>query len=327
MTISIGLLGASGIAPRAIIEPSSRRDDVVVAAVAARDARRAEQYARHHGITRSYGRYDHVLTDPDIDLVYIGLPPSEHSRWAIAALEAGKHVISEKPIAMTAAEARAVADAAIRADRRVIEAFHDMYHPLWARVVEITTRLGDTIRVEGDFLADNPYQANTVRHEPRLGGGALMDLGCYPVHWIRSLVGEEPEVVSVDWKPNPSGADLDIDAELRFPSGTTARIRADMAHEYVCQLRVRGSRGQLTVDNLVFPSQGHSIRWALDGVRRTETVTGGETYDHQLDAVAVALSEGTALPTGPADFVRNMEVIDAIRASGGIGRPTGKTTR
>lgn len=320
MTLTVGLLGASGIAPRSIIGPASRRDDVRVRAVAARDADRARRYAEEHGIARGYGAYEGLLADAEIDLVYIALPPSEHAVWAIAALDAGKHVLCEKPIAMSGPQARAVADAALRADRRVAEGFHDRYHPLWARTSEIAGMLGDIERIEGDFLVSNPYEAGSVRHDPRLGGGALMDLGCYPLHWARSLLAEEPAVASVRWRPNPSGADLAIDAELVFPGGVSGRIRADMDHPFVCELRVVGDRGEVTVVNPVFPSQGHSIRWSIDGLARVETVGGGETYDHQLDAIISALAAGTALPTGPEDFIGNMEAIDAIYAAGGVER-------
>jgi predicted dehydrogenase len=126
--IRVGLLGAAGIAPQAVIIPSRRRDDLAVVAVAARSLESARRYAATHGIERVYGTYEALLGQPDIDLVYVALPPSEHARWTIAAVQAGKHVLCEKPITMNADEAATVAAAADRAGRHVIEAFHDHYH-------------------------------------------------------------------------------------------------------------------------------------------------------------------------------------------------------
>jgi predicted dehydrogenase len=322
VTLQIGILGAAGIAPRAIIQPAARRDDARIAAVAARSAERADSYAREHGIPRAFGSYEDLLADPDVDLVYVALPPSDHARWTIAALRAGKDVLCEKPFTMDAAEAREVVAVAEQTGRRAIEAFHDRYHPLWSRIAELAAAIGPVRRVEGDFLVTNPYAPDTIRHEPRLGGGALMDLGCYPVHWVRALVGEEPEVRSATWTSNPSGADMSVDAELAFPSGVTGRVRADMDHSFVDEFRVTGERGELVVKGVVFPSRGHSIVWTLDGLQRVETVAGRETYDHQLEAVVHALADGTPLPTEGADPIRNMALIDAIYAAAAVARPT-----
>jgi predicted dehydrogenase len=321
MSLRIGILGAAGIAPTAIIDPARRRDDVTIAAVAARTSGRAAPYAERHGIPRSYDGYEALLEDPEIDLVYVALAPSDHARWTIAALRAGKDVLCEKPFTMDAAEAREVNAVAAETGRRAIEAFHDHYHPLRARTQELAAAVGPIVRVESDFLVTNSYAADTIRHEPRLGGGALMDLGCYAVHHVRELVGEEPEVRSATWTANPSGADMSIDAELLFPSGVTGRVRADMDHEFVDETRITGKRGEVLVVGPVFPSHGHRIRWTRDGITRNETVAGAETYDHQLAAVVAALAAGTPLPTEGEDPVANMAVIDAIYAAAGVARP------
>lgn len=311
-----GILGAAGIAPAALIVPAGRRDDVQVVAAAARDADRARRFANAHSIERAYGSYVELLADADVDVVYVALPPSEHARWSIAALEAGKHVLCEKPFSMDAAEAGRVVEVAERVKRRVVEAFHDHYHPLWERTLQIAGLLGRIDRIEGDFLVANPFKAGTIRHEPALGGGALMDLGCYPLHWVRNLIGQEPEVVEANRSDNPSGADMAIEAELLFPSGATGRVRASMcSDEFVDERRVIGERGWLTVERVVFPTMGHVIRWEVDGVEHVETVGGRQTYDHQLERVVDALRSGSALPTEGVDIVANMRAIDAIQAA------------
>lgn len=323
MTTRIGILGAAGIAPAAIIRPVRRRSgDVVIAAVASRRLEAAEEYAATHGIERFYGSYAELVADPDIDLVYNALPPSEHAEWSIAALEAGKDVLCEKPIGMNAEQAAAMVEASTRTGRRLIEAFHDRYHPLSARVGEYLTSgaIGEIQHLEARFTAEIPFDPASIRHEPSVGGGALMDLGCYPVHWVRTFTGEEPRVVSASAEKNALGADQSIEAQLEFPSGITATIITGMDGPMESTLTITGSKGTATIDALVFPSSGHSVTEVVDGVDRQYTVAGLTTYDHQLDAVLNALATGEAVPTEGADIVANMALIDAIYEAAGFDR-------
>ncbi len=321
MATRIGVLGAAGIAPAAVIRPAMRRSDAEVVAVASR--RDAGAYAAKHRIARAFGSYEALLADPEIDLVYNALPPSAHAEWSIAALEAGKDVLCEKPFTMDAAEAEQVVATAARTGHRVIEAFHDHYHPLqgWVRRFLASGTIGRPRTVEAVFDGANPFDPASIRHAPELGGGALMDLGCYPVHWVRSLFGE-PDVTGAEATRNPLGADLTIRADLAFRSGVTGAIAASMAPDVTLRsdLTVQGERGTLTVRNLVFPSQGHSIRVEIDGLPSAFTVGGRETYDHQLDAVLDGLRTGAPLPTEGADPIANMRAIDAIYAAAGFER-------
>lgn len=322
MTTKIGLLGGSGIAGAAVLLPVRRRDDVVVAAVASRSA--AEAYASRHGIPRAYDSYEELLADDDLDLIYNALPPSMHASWTIAALEAGKDVLCEKPFTMNAAEARRVVAAAASTGRRVIEAFHDHYHPLsgWIRQAVAEGLLGRVRSASAVFDGSNPYVQGALRHEPHLGGGALMDLGCYPVHWLRSLFPGTPSVTSASADLNPSGADISMRAELVFPGEVTAVVSASMVEGVTLRsdLVVVGDIGTLTVDNMVFPSAGHSIRVEIGGVPYVTTVAGRTTYDHQLEAVLDGLRSGTPLPTEGEDPIGNMAVIDAIYEAAGFDR-------
>jgi predicted dehydrogenase len=322
--LTIGILGAAGIAPAAIIRPARRRGDVLIEAVASRRASAAADYAATHGIGRSYGSYTELLADPDVDLIYNALPPSEHMRWSIAALEAGKHVLCEKPFAMNAAQAQRMTDAAAATGNRLIEAFHDRYHPLSAEIGRLVAdgRIGDVIEVRADFSGSNPFDPRSIRHDPAVGGGSLMDLGCYPVHWVRALMGEEPIVTAATATFNPLGADLSMDAALTFPSGAIARVTSSMVEgiQLNASLDIRATRGTLHVDNLVFPSAGHSITLTIDGLDYVSTVGGLTTYDHQLDAIVVGLATGEPLLTEGADPVANMRVIDDIYAAAGFDR-------
>jgi predicted dehydrogenase len=316
----IGILGGAGIAPAALLRPALRRDDVAVVAVASR--RNAWEYADRFGIERAYGSYAELLADRDVDLVYNALPPSLHAQWSIAALEAGKHVLCEKPFTSNAADAERVVKTAERSGRRAIEAFHDHYHPLsvWVRDFLAADGLGAVRRVEAIFTGATPFDRASIRHDPALGGGALMDLGCYPIHWLRTALRAEPQVLAAQARLNPLGADLEVEATLEFPEGIMARVSASMDEgvPLASTLTVEGERGVLHVDNLVFPAQGHSIATEIDGVPRRRTVAGEETYDHQLAAVVDALSSGEPLPTEGQDPVRNMRVIDAVYAAAGV---------
>ncbi|MCJ1675555.1 MULTISPECIES: Gfo/Idh/MocA family oxidoreductase [unclassified Rathayibacter] len=326
--IRIGLLGAAGIAPQALVNPARRRDDVTVEAIAARNGASAERFATENDIPTALQGYQSLLDLDEVDLVYIALPPSEHAHWSIAAMEAGKDVLCEKPITMDADEAEQVAAVAARTGRLVIEAFHDHYHPLTGRMLDLVQSgaIGDLVSIRAAFTADNPFSPSSLRHVPELGGGALMDLGCYPVHWIRTIGGGEPSVVSASHIAGPLGADETIDAELELPGGVEVRLHASMAagSAFAAPLSVIGTRGRLDVDNLVLPHLGHSVSLERDGRSDRLTVGGRETYDHELDAVVQAVESREEPDTGPADFIATMRVMDAIHLAAGVARPRGK---
>ncbi|MCU1510049.1 MAG: putative dehydrogenase [Glaciihabitans sp.] len=322
--LRIGILGASGIAPASIIRPARRREDAVVAAVASRSTSAADDYAATHGIERSYGSYDALLADPTVQLVYVALPPSQHARWSIAALEAGKDVLCEKPFAMNRSEAEEMTAVAVANGRRIIEAFHDRYHPLSSEMDRIlaSERLGRLISVHADFSASIPISPSSIRHDPTVGGGSLMDLGCYSVHQIRALIGEEPAVISAAATLNPFGADLSMDADLAFPSGVLAKVTCTMVEDtpFNSSVELIGTAGTARFNNLVFPSRGHNIQIVVDGLTSAFTVAGRETYDHQLEAVVRGLESGDPLLTEGTDPVHNMAIIDAIYESAGFDR-------
>lgn len=306
-----------------MIEPVSRRNDAEVVAVAAQRPGAAQAYAAEHGIPRAFEGYQALIDDPDIDLVYIALPPSAHAEWSIAALEAGKHVLCEKPVAMNAAEARAIVETAERCGRIMMEAFHDLYHPLMEHVVELRTsdRLGAIRSVDARFQVNIPYEPDSIRHVPSLGGGAMMDLGCYPVHWLRTVVGEEPTITSAEGTSNPLGADVEMDAAMSFPGGAVGTMRVDMdTRPMLARIEIEAENGRVEVTNPVLPHIGHNIVTILDGVRRQYTIAGDTTYDYQLQAVIDAMASGQQPLTAGADSIANMAVIDAIYECAGYDR-------
>ena len=313
--VRIGILGAARVAEYAMIVPARGEPRANLLAVAARDPDRARAYAARHAIVRVHDSYERLMTDPDIDLVYVATPPSLHSKLALASIAAGKHVLVEKPFSMNAAEAEAVAVAAQAAGVFVAEAMHSRHHRLFGRVVEIVRAgtLGKIERLSGLFDAPIARSAEEFRWQRELGGGALMDLGVYPLSWLRGVVGGEPTVVRASAHLE-EGVDTEIEANLQFPLGQVGSIRASMiAQTFAANLVVQGTRGSLTVLNPLAPQVGHSIVLARDGTTETETVEGPSTFAAQLTAVCLAIQEKVPFLLPDRDYVQSMIVIDAVR--------------
>ncbi len=315
----IGILGAAGIAPTALIKPARENAEVVVAAVAARDISNAQSFAAKHGIARVHDSYEALIADPDLDAIYIPLPIGLHGRWTRAALAAGKHVLCEKPFTANAAEAREVAQLAAKSDRVVMEAFHYRYHPCASRVDEIIAsgELGKLKRVEGEWCFWMPKSSDN-RYNYALGGGALMDLGCYAVDMVRRFGGSTPEVVSAQAKLRGPQVDRVMTAELRFVGGHTGRIHCSMWSTALPHLTVKvvGECGELRLNPLI-PFQRFSVR-STTGKRVENFTTTHSTYAYQLDAFAAAVLRGEPVKTTPEEAIENMTVIDAIYRAAGL---------
>jgi predicted dehydrogenase len=319
--VQIGVLGAARIAPTALIKPAKENADVVVAAVAARDASRAQAFAAKHDIARVYGSYDALLADPDLDAVYNPLPNGLHGRWTRAALAAGKHVLCEKPFTANAAEAREIAELAAKSDRVVMEAFHYRYHPLALRIEEIIAsgELGKLQRVEAALCFPLP-KSSDIRYDYSLAGGATMDAGCYPVHMVRTFGGSTPEVVSAQPKLRGPHIDRAMTAELRFAEGHTGRIRCSMWSSRLLEIsaHVVGDQGELHAINPVLPHFYHRLSVRSSTGKRVEHFPRRASYAYQLDAFAAAVLRGEPVKTTPEDAIENMIVVDAIYRAAGL---------
>jgi len=308
-----------------MIRPARNSDEADVVAVAARDRSRADAFAAKHGVPRVLDSYADLLADPEIDAVYNPLPNGLHAEWTIAALEAGKHVLCEKPFTANAEQAEAVAAVAARTGLVVMEAFHYRYHPLARRMREIVTsgELGTLERVEVALCFPLPVFSD-IRYQYDLAGGATMDVGTYTVHVARLLAGEEP---TVDWavaKLHNPDVDRAMRAELSFPTGHTGRVTCSMWSSDVVKssARARGSNGELHVINPTTPQLWHRMRVKTDATTRVERFTRRPTYEFQLDAFCAAVLRGEPTLTPPADSIANMRVLDAIYLAAGM-RPRG----
>ena len=319
--VRLGILGAARIAPAAVVKPARKVDEAELVAVAARDRSRAQAFASKHGLPRVHESYAALIADPEIDAVYNPLPNGLHAEWTIAALDAGKHVLCEKPFTANVKEAEDVAAVAARTGLVVMEAFHYRYHPLAQRMRAIVEsgELGPIRRIETSLCFPLP-RFSDIRYQYDLAGGATMDVGTYTVHMARLLGGEEPEVVSAVPKLRTPDVDRAMRAELSFPSGHSAHITCSMWSSSVLQTfaRVFGERGEMRVLNPTAPQFWHRMRVKSAGASRTETLTRRPTYEFQLEAFCAAVLRGEPTFTPPADSIANMRVIDAIYVAAGM---------
>jgi predicted dehydrogenase len=322
--VRIGILGAARIAPGAVVKPAAVEPEAEVAAIAAREVERARRFAAQHKIPTAYGSYAQLLADPSIDAVYIAVPNGLHGRWTKATLQAGKHVLCEKPFTANAEEAASVAEAARRSDRVVMEAFHYRYHALTGRMLEIlhSGELGTITKMEA-WLRFPLVSPNDIRWDYQLAGGALMDAGCYTIHLLRTLAGAEPHVSSASAKTRRTAVDRLLKAELEFPRGCTGLITASMLSREVlgAGARLSGTRGTMEVVNPYVPQLWHRLVVRSETRRAVEHVPRQpSTYACQLRAFTGAILRGEPVLTGPDDAVANMAVIDACYAAAGLPR-------
>ena len=319
--LRIGVLGAARITPMALLNPARKVPEAVVVAVAARDPARARAFADRHGILRIHPTYAALITDPDIDAVYNPLPNSHHCEWTIRALEAGKHVLCEKPIAANAGEAERMAEAARATGRVLMEAFHWRYHPLAARMREIVEsgELGPVRHIEAHFCIPL-LRPGDIRFRLDLAGGATMDTGCYAISIVRFLAAAEPEVVRATAALSSPGVDRAMEADFRFADGRTGRITCSLFSRSLLRASalVRGDAGRLSVLNPIAPQLFHRLSVETTAGRRSERLQSDATYTHQLRAFVAAVRHGGPVPSGPGDTIANMRVIDAVYVRAGL---------
>ncbi|MHA0288142.1 Gfo/Idh/MocA family protein [Mycobacterium sp. C3-094] len=316
MSLRIGVLGASRIAENAIVGPARELGHRLVA-VAARDPLRARIFAEKYGVERVLTSYQEVVDDPEVDVIYNPLANALHAPWNLAAVDAGKPVLTEKPFARDRAEAARVAAAAEAAGVTVMEGFHYLFHPVMRRALELAHdgTLGELRRIEVAMGMPEPA-ANDPRWSLDMAGGALMDLGCYALHIMRRF--GSPQVVSATAVQRTPGVDERFDAEFVFDSGTTGFTRNSMVDdEYSFTLRVIGSRGDVLVHDFINPRRDDGLTITTERGETVEHLGTRASYTYQLEAFAAHVERGDALPVDLADAVANMALIDeAYRAAG-----------
>jgi predicted dehydrogenase len=309
-----GILGTANIALKKVVPAMLRSERSRVVAIASRSEERARMAASALGIPRAYGSYDALLADREVDAIYNPLPNHLHVPWSIRAAEAGKHVLCEKPIAMSASEARELLAVRDRTGVQIGEAFMVRTHPQWTEVLRLIAgdRIGELGLVSGHFSYYR-RDPNDIRSHVEFGGGALMDIGCYPINLARLVFGAEPTDVIADVEPDPDmGIDRLTSALLHFDAGQATFTCAGQLAPYQRML-IFGARGRIEVEIPFNAPHDASCHLTVDDgrVERIE-IAAVDQYTLQADRFSEAVLGIGPVPATLEDAIANMEVIDAL---------------
>lgn len=322
--VRIGVLGAARIVKQALLVPSRAIDGVDVVAIAARDQERARRYADTAGIPQVQASYEELLADPHLDAIYVPVPAALHGEWTIAAIDAGKHVLCEKPFTSNAPTAEKVAARAAASHQVVMEAYHSHYHPLQQRLLDIIAsgELGRITTARASFCTPIP-PGRDIRWNLALGGGGLLDVGYYPVRQLRALFGDQPTITTARARER-GGIDRLMTATLAFDSGVVGEIVSSIwsRHLIGSSLEVTGTAGEMRVSFPYHPQIGTKIHVHGAAGTRREHVNRRPTYTYQLEAFRDAIRDGAPVPTDATAAVSQMHTLDAIyQAAGTAARP------
>jgi predicted dehydrogenase len=321
--VSWGVIGCADIAVKKVIPSMNGSELSHVTAIASRSPERARATADTLGITKSYGSYEELLGDPEIEAVYIPLPNHLHPEWAIASAEAGKHVLCEKPLATSSAVAKQMVDAAERSGVKLMEAFMYRLHPMWAEVRRLIAdgALGE-LRAIQSFFSYHNIDPDDIRNRVDAGGGALHDIGCYPVNVARMLFDAEPSDVIATIQRDPDfGTDVLTSAVLDF-DGRHAGFTCSTQLEDDQRVHIYGTAGRLVVEIPFNIPPDRPTRVLLisggdppvDPNVVVHQIPAADQYRVQADAFSRAIRDDTPVPTPPQDAVANIEVMERIFA-------------
>lgn len=321
--LRIGTLGAARITPQALLQPAANNPATTVVAVAARDPQQATAFAAKQNIPQVHASYADLIADPQIDAIYNPLPNSLHGEWTLRALQAGKHVLCEKPLAANAREAQTMAEMADRAGLVLMEAFHTLYHPVAARMKAVIAsgELGPIHHVEAHFCTILRRRQD-IRLDYGLGGGAMMDLGCYTVRLLQFLLDAEPEVRQATATCYGAQIDRKMVVDLRFPGNITGKMSCAFWSRRLIRItaKIVGESGELFVINPLLPHLFHLLRIKRGGRTRWERCPGKSTYTYQLQAFVDAVRGNPIAYDHGWHGVATMRVIDAAYLAAGLAR-------
>jgi D-xylose 1-dehydrogenase (NADP+, D-xylono-1,5-lactone-forming) len=313
----LGIVSTADI-NRKVIPGAHASDKVDVVAVASRERQRAEEYAREWEIPRAYGTYEAMLEDPDVDAVYISLPNTMHREWSIRSLEAGKHVICEKPFSKHSADVEAAFDAAERAGRLLTEAFMYRHNPQATRLVDLVREgaIGELRLVRSTF-SYGLYDTDNIRLRTDVDGGSLMDVGCYCVSGSRLLAGE-PDSAFGSAFVGPSGTDWVFTGSLRFPGDVLALFDCGTALTNRDELEAIGSEGSLFLDD-PWHANRPVIELRRDGGTERIELDPVDSYRLELENLADAIAGEAPLLLGREDALGQARTIEALFQSAQSG--------
>ena len=291
-------------------------------AVASRTQESAERYAQEWKIPRAHGSYEALLADPEIDVIYNPLPNHLHAEWTIKAVEAGKHVLCEKPLALSVDEVNAMEAAARQTDRVVTEAFMYRHHPQTVKVQELVKNgfIGDVKLIRGSFTYVLSRDGD-VRLDPALGGGSIWDVGCYPISYARMIVGANPAEVFGWQVTGPTGIDDTFVGQMKFENDIYAQFDSSFAIPFHTFMEIIGSEGSLHIPVPFKPETEEEIYLTRGGKTETLKIKGAPLYVGEVEDMADAILLGREPRISLADSRANVAVICALLASATSQRP------
>ncbi len=320
-----GLLSTARI-NRALIRPLHASKRTRLLAVASRSLSSAESYAREWRIPRAYGSYEAMLADPEVDVIYNSLPNHMHAEWTIKALRAGKHVLCEKPFALTLVEVDAMIRAALDTGKVLAEAFMYRHHAQTLKVKELVDdgALGKIQLIKGAFsftLDDD----GDIRLKKDTGGGSIWDIGCYPISYARMIVGADPAEV-FGWQVEAqSGVDACFYGQMRFGNGVHAQFDSSFKSPSRSMIEIVGTEASLTVPHPFKPEKTTEIYLSRDGKQEKIKVKGGMLYMGEVDDMCDAILHNKASRVSLEDSRGNISTILALLESAKIGKPVSLT--
>ena len=320
-TIRWGLLSTARI-NKALIPPLQLSKRNKLLAVASRSQAKADAYAREQKIKHAYGSYEALLADPEIDVIYNPLPNHLHTEWSIKAVEAGKHVLCEKPLALSLVDVDAMIAAAGKTGRIIAEAFAYRAHPHMRKVKEIVNsgKLGKIKMVHGSFTFVMTNQ-DDIRWDPSMGGGSLWDIGCYPLSFTRTLLGTEPMEVFGWQVTSPSGIDEVFAGQLRFPGDVYFQLDCSFKVPFHEFMEIVGDEGTLSIPQPFNNAARKNLYLTRDGKTSTIVVKGPDPYLAEVENFADAILLGKLPATSLADSRLNTAAILALLESAKTGKP------
>lgn len=316
-----GILSSARIS-RALIPAFRKSKANQLVAVSSRSEEKASALARKWHLQRWYGSYEALIEDPDIDAIYNPLPNHMHAEWTIKAAQAGKHVLCEKPFALSLQEVDAVVEAARQHRVVVTEAFMYRHHPQTLRVKQLIDEgaIGHLRSLTGvfSFTLDEP---DSFHLDPSMGGGSIWDVGCYPISYARTMVGQEPESASAFQITGPSGVDMMITGDMHFPGKVIAHVYSSFTTPHRMSFEIYGDDGYILIPTPYTPNRSVKITVNSRGVNRTEWFRREELYQGEIEDISTAVFYGSQPLISLQDSRNNTAAILALLESAAKGEP------
>lgn len=323
--IKWGIIGNANIARACVLPAIQASRNGTVTALGTQHPHAAEALAEKHHIPSIYDTYEAVIQDPRVEAVYIPLPNHLHFPWTLKALEAGKHVLCEKPLALNETEAQEMAAAAKSCNVLLMEALMYRFHPRSLQIQQLvaTGKIGRLRQIHSAFCfcmnKDQFMAPDNFRLDPHTGGGALWDVGCYSVSLARWIMGCEPSHVQGEAVFSSKGVDIQFNGILRFPDGRTATFEAGFVSALQQTFTISGDAGIIELPHDAFIPWERDARYTIRGVAdesgKVHVVPGADQYRRMVEHFSDAIHQSVCLPHSPQESINNMRVLDALLLS------------